>query len=149
MSDNTRKGPLDSRPALQGELIESLIAQIPGVGTKRWADAACAAFLDAEEVIGAEEDFRAAIYDLKQMPDAYVIHKDTMELHFFEVEVTHHMDLHKLEQYAKFLTDMDFYGISFGLFTVNQYGHINEVHLLPYYVSWLKGVREELGAKDE
>jgi hypothetical protein len=75
---------------------------------------------------------------MELIPDAYAIHRDTNELHFFEVEVRHLLTDTKLQEYARFLTIMDFYGIEFGVFSVNQHGHINQVPLLPHYIAWLK-----------
>ena len=102
-----------------------------------------AAFQDAEEVVGVEDDFWDVLKSLELIPDAHAIHRETMELHFFEVEVTHLLSDTKMQEYARFVTIMDYYGIQFAVFTVNQHGHINEVPLIEHYVAWLRARQAE------
>jgi hypothetical protein len=83
----------------------------------------------------------------KYIPDAFIIDKAEMLLHFFEIEVYNPMTNGKLEAYGWLTTDMAAHGIDFGVYVVNKYGHINRVDLLPHYVRALQRARAE--AEDE
>ena len=122
----------------QAQILDGLMGHISGLQTKRWRERTIEAFEEAED----DGDFRDACESMGLLPDAFVIYKDTRELHFFEIEVTHIMSADKLQAYARFVTIMDFYEVEFGVFTVNQYGHIWQVALLPYYVDWLIAEQE-------
>jgi hypothetical protein len=135
--DRAPQGTRDGK--LQAELIAHMEAVIPGLQTKRWRQKVRDAFTGTEEVEHVEDDFWSYLCEFAYIPDAFVIDKAEMRLDFFEVEVTSLMTDTKLRAYAEFKTIMDYYGIEFSLFSVNQHGHINEVFLLPHYVNWLKG----------
>jgi hypothetical protein len=123
---------------LQSDLLALLLQAHPAIKTQAWRRTVYDAFKGSEEVAWQEEDFHDALLALNLLPDAYAVYPETMELHFFEVEVTHLLSREKMEAYAVFLTNMDYYGIEFAVFTVNQHGHINQVPLLHSYIDWLK-----------
>lgn len=126
----------------QEAVMPLLLEHIPGTRTKRWREAVLSEMMGLPEIVHAEDDFRTLIRRMVLVPDAYLINMDVPELHFFEVEVSSPMSRDKLQTYAKFLTDLHFYGIEFACFTVNQHGHINEVHLFPHYLDWLEAQGE-------
>jgi hypothetical protein len=126
----------------QEAVMPLLLEHIPGTRTKRWRETVLQEMGALPGAVDEAEDFRALVMGLSLVPDAFLINKDTAELHFFEVEVSSPMSRSKLQSYAKFLTDMHYYGIEFACFTVNQHGHINEVHLFPHYLDWLESQGE-------
>jgi hypothetical protein len=132
-----RDGPL------QAELLPGLVQHIPGCKLTGWREATMKAFQSHPEVVGVEDDFWDALKAMELIPDAFVIHPETDELHFFEVEIRHILTNTKLQEYARFLTVMDYYGIEFAVFSVNQHGHINQVSLLPHYITWVKAQQAE------
>jgi hypothetical protein len=134
--DRAPQGTRDGK--LQAELVGHLEAAIPGLQTKRWRQKVRDAFSGTEEVEHVEDEFWTYLRGFAYIPDAFVINKGEMRLDFFEVEVTSLMTDTKLQAYAEFKTIMDYYAIEFSLFSVNQHGHINEVFLLPHYITWLK-----------
>jgi hypothetical protein len=123
---------------LQVEMLTALVENIPGFQTMRWRNKVREAFTGTAEVEHIEEDFWGALNDFRYMPDGFVIDREDMRVDLFEVEITSLLTRTKLQAYAEFLTIMDYYGIELCLYSVNQHGHINQVHLLPHYVEALK-----------
>jgi hypothetical protein len=130
------KGTRDG--VLQAAILEQLQCHIPALKTKRWRESVQAAFTGTAEIEHLEDDFWEYLRDFAYIPDAFVIDKDAMQLDFFEVEITSLMTTTKLQAYGEFQTIMNYYGIDFSLFSVNQHGHINEVFLLPHYIDWIR-----------
>jgi len=134
--DGAPQGTRDGK--LQSHVVELLVSAVPGMMTTRWRAKVREAFADTEEVREAEDEFWEYLTGFAYIPDGFVIDKEAMRLDFFEVEVTSLLTDTKLQAYAEFKTVMDFYGIEFSLFTVNQHGHISEVFLLPHYLDWIR-----------
>ena len=137
-SDDTKptKGTRDG--LLQADVIALLVKTYPNVRTLRWRDETFDAFKDSEEVEHVRDDFRSCLNDMKLIPDAFAADSEAMRLDFFEVEITSPMSRTKMQTYAEFLTVLDYYGIAFSVFTINQHGHINEVELIHHYVNLMK-----------
>jgi len=98
----------------------------------------------AREVSSLDDDtdFREMVSAIKRRPDAFAIYPDERRVDFFEVEVTHRMGEAKLYDYAKLVTDMDYYGVELNVYVVNQYGHVNRLDLFPYYIDSLGAAKE-------
>jgi hypothetical protein len=117
---------------LSQSVVERLGRAIPDLRTARWRDAALKELTYGVRHLGSPRDFASLVREFAQfVPDAYRIDRDARCLHFFEIEVYNPMRHAKLHAYGKLQTDMAYYGIDFGVYVVNKYGHINRVDLLP------------------
>lgn len=143
MPKPVKRTPENRLIGLQNDMMKLLIEQTPGIQTKRWRQTVVQAFAGADCLDGDEDDFHDAVYSLRQLPDAFVVNRDQQFVHFFEVEITSPMSRAKLHSYAQMVAVFDYYHIEFAVFSVNQYGHINLVDLLPYYAQWLKSQQEK------
>lgn len=124
-----------SGETLSEPILLALQASIPTVRTGRWREAAVAELTLGTRRHGLPRDFVETVRAFKKfIPDAYLIDKEERCLHFFEIEIFNPMREAKLDAYGWFATDMAGFGIDFGVYTVNKYGHINRVDLLPYYI---------------
>ena len=120
--------------AKQVHILSALIQTYPEIKTSNWKASALKSFANREDA----ESVASVINDVDLLPDGFVIDDDEDGLLFFEVEVHSPMSGDKLRKYGKLAIDLACYEINFSLLTVNKYGHINKVDLLPYYADWLK-----------
>ena len=67
------------------------------------------------------------------VPDAFRIELESRSLDVFEVELSSRLTTEKLNRYAELQVEFDFHEIVFRVFTVNRYGHINQIDLREYY----------------
>ena len=120
----------------QVHVLSALLDSYPEVKTANWKTDALKEFSQHEDS-GPLSD---VLSEMNYLPDAFSIHKenDLLEMTFFEVEIHSPMAGDKLRSYGKFAIDLGYYDVQFSLMTVNKYGHINEVDLLPYYADWLR-----------
>ena len=126
---------------LSSHVLDWLREAVPHLRTGRWREAAVRELTWGVRRLGPPRDFAALIRGFRAFePDAYVVDRAERDLHFFEIEVYNPMAHDKLLAYGKMQTDMAYYGIDFGVYVVNKYGHINRVDLLPYYAEWLTEV---------
>jgi hypothetical protein len=131
---------------LQADVLALLLESIPKSETLRWRDRVAQTFVGSPELESLDDDFWDCLRGVPCIPDAYVLNKDEQRIDFFEVELTSLMSDTKLQAYGRFMAELDYYGLNFSLFTVNQHGHINEVDLRPHYVAWLKAGMETQAA---
>ena len=124
---------------LSCHVLASLRESIPTLRTGRWRDAAVRELTLGVRRLGSPREFVALVREFRAFePDAYIVDRAERDLHFFEIEVYNPMAHDKLLAYGKMQTDMAYYGIDFGVYVANKYGHINRVDLLPYYAQWLR-----------
>jgi hypothetical protein len=130
-----------SRPAssvTSGAVLQALKQTLPEVRSGRWREAVLSAFLFRSRQGGAPRDFVALVNGFRYEPDAYATYKSDGGLSFFEIEIYNPMTDEKLEAYGKLVTDLHWHGIALEVYTINRYGHMNQVDLLPHYVRWLE-----------
>jgi hypothetical protein len=120
----------------QAHVLQALLDTYPEIKTKNWKTETIAEFCNHEDIA----DIQALVDRVDLIPDGFAIHHDEDEesLIFFEVEIHSPMSGDKLRTYGKMAIDFGYYDIGFNVMTVNKYGNVNKVDLLPYYVDWLK-----------
>jgi len=126
------------RSAVTSEVVLlALKDTFPEVRAGRWREAVIASFLFRSRQGGAPRDFVRMVETFRFEPDAFAIYKGEGALSFFEIEIYNPMTDEKLEAYGKLVTDLHFYGIALEVYTINRYGHMNQVDLLHHYARWL------------
>lgn len=133
--------PKKSRARGQQAALDAFLEDNPDARTQRWRNAVKRSFAALEDVAAFQDDFHGMLDKIRFVPDAYIINTAENYLHFIEVEVFSPMSPRKLQHYGKMAIDLNFYGIDFGVYTINQHGHIEAVDLLPHYVAWIKDSR--------
>lgn len=125
---------------LQSGVLLALTNTYPELKRSQWRKDAKALLPIIQENEGFPNDFIDVINDMPLIPDAFVVNKDDLSILFFEVEIYSPMNQNKLMTYGRLKADLAAFGVCFCVLVVNQYGHINEVDLMPYYAEWLEGV---------
>ncbi len=106
------------------QIIGDLVASIPGTQTKGFMKAVRA--LCEREI--PDPDDHAAITWLRLRPDAYRLNEARKIIEIYEVEVTHHLSMVKLNDYANFWWSWDNFECTDWwpeLIIVNRFGQHN------------------------
>lgn len=133
---NMNAKPKKERREPERLILEQFMASCPQVSRLRWKQTVLERLAEFDIDECERKDAAAEIAKFTFIPDAFAVYPETNEIHFFEVEITSLMPKHKLQAYAKLVTDMDSNGIELALFTLNQHAHMNHVYLLPHYLEW-------------
>ncbi len=118
----------------QVHVLEALTTTYPEIQRLDWKSTTFEAFIGDED----EDEIFGLLEAIKFIPDGYVVDPKERELYFFEVEIHSPMSGEKLRTYGKMAIDLAYYDINFVVMTINKYGHIQAVDLLPYYADWLQ-----------